>query len=159
MALIFKKILNLLLFPISYSDSGGVTISGLFERKKFSEYWISKTIIDKGSSIILRDIFKIVGWHIESKKIKQLFQKLSRRFFKRDIQKYFFWQSTRMMFPMWKTNSKFCQWGKFWQGKTLNNKLMPQVVLKKRFCVFREKWNFSALFGLFGAKRAPMYTT
>ena len=68
MAMTSKKILNLLLFPSSYSDSGGVTIPGLFERKKFFEYWISKTIVDKGVSIILRDIFKIVGWHIESKK-------------------------------------------------------------------------------------------
>ena len=86
MAIILRKILNLLLFPISKSDSGGGIKPGLFERKKFFENWISKTIIDKGSSIILGDIFKIVGWHIESKKIKQLFQKLSRRFSKRNIQ-------------------------------------------------------------------------
>ena len=74
MAMTSKKILNLLLFPSSYSDSGGVTIPGLFEKKNF-EYWISKTIVDKGVSIILRDIFKIVGWHIESKKNQTIVSK------------------------------------------------------------------------------------
>ena len=78
MAIILKQILNLLLFPNSYLDIGGVIIPGHPEKKYFFEYWISKTIKNKGRFLFCAMFLGIwnqnVSWHIENKKSNNCFK-------------------------------------------------------------------------------------